>query len=196
MNSLGVRALMQTPPLPRITSHDQAGDPAAGEFGRTTHRGPVLQADPRLPAFVTKQPGRFVTSSGAVPVTKKPGCFVTSPAASRTAVRVASPAAAAAKIVEPPIASRLRQGNVIRLALGDLVIELALRDSLLYGKVLAETASAKDLIESRLDDLRRDLERKGVEVARFEVLVADPEPAASEEPPLRSVRRRLLDVRA
>ncbi len=109
---------------------------------------------------------------------------------------MATPATAAARIVDPPIASRLRQGNVIRLALGEFVIELAVRDSQLYGKVLAESASAKDLIESHLDDLRRDLERKGVEVARFEVIVAEPEPAASGEPPLRSGRRLVLDVLA
>jgi len=85
---------------------------------------------------------------------------------------------------------------VVRLTLGDFVIELVLRDSRLYGRVLAETASAKDLIESHLDDLRRGLERKGVEIGGFEVTVAEPEPAASVELPLRSVRRLVLDVLA
>ena len=104
--------------------------------------------------------------------------------------------AAAAKIVDPAVASRPQSGNVIRLVLGELVIELVLRDSRLYGKVLAETESAKDLIESHLDDLRRGLERKGVEVGRLEVIVAEPEPSPSGEPALRSLRRLVLDVLA
>jgi len=107
-----------------------------------------------------------------------------------------APATAVARIADPAVAARLRQGTVVRLTLGEFVIELVLRDSRLYGKVLAETASAKDLIESRLDDLRRGLERKGVEIGGFEVTVAEAEPAGSEELPLRSVRRLVLDVLA
>ena len=85
---------------------------------------------------------------------------------------------------------------MVRLTLGEFVIELVLRDSRLYGKVLAETASAKDLIESHLDDLRRGLDRKGVVIGAFEVTVAEPDPAPAGETPLRSLRRLVLDVRA
>jgi len=200
MNILGVRPLVQTPSLPRITSQDHPAESERGDAARPMQRRPVEQADRRLPSWkagssapppVTKQPGRFVTEL----VTKRPGCFVTS-AASPAAARRATPATAVARVLDPAIASRLRQGTVVRLTLGEFVIELVLRDSRLYGKVLAETASAKDLIESHLDDLRRGLERKGVEIGAFEVTVAEPDPAPAGEPPLRSLRRLVLDVRA
>jgi hypothetical protein len=198
MNTLGVRPLMQTPPLPRITSHEPQADPHGTDSARPTPSRPVAAAERPLPSWKGEAPAigrpsfpRDTRASGTRPA-GAPVLEKSRPAASR----VALPAAAAPRIAEPPIASRLRQGNVIRLALGDLVIELAMRDALLYGKVLVETASAKDLIESHLDDLRRDLERKGVEVARFEVTVAGPESAASEELPLRSVRRLVLDLLA
>jgi hypothetical protein len=200
MNTLGVRALMQSPSLPRITSQDPPASADGGDSARSMPRRTVQQAERGLPAWkggppspppVTKQPGRFVTEL----VTKRPGCFVTAQASPSTR-RGSGPATAAARIVDPAIASRLRQGTVVRLTLGEFVIELVLRDSRLYGKVLAESASAKDLIESHLDDLRRGLERRGIEIGGFEVTVAGPEPAPSEELPLRSVRRLVLDVLA
>ena len=194
MNTLGVRPLMQTPPLPRIATQDHPADPDRSDSARPAPSRPVAAAEPRPPSWKGEAPASARPSmprdtrasgtrpSGALVLERRP------PAASRAT----APATVAARIVEPSVASRLRQGNVIRLALGEFVIELVVRDSRLYGKVLAETASAKDLIESHLDDLRRGLERKGVEVARFEVMVAESEPAASEE----LVRRRLLDVLA
>jgi hypothetical protein len=99
-----------------------------------------------------------------------------------------------ANVVDAATVARLRPGTVVRLAVGEFVIELVLRDSRLYGNVLAETASAKDLIEGHLDDLRRGLERRGVEIGAFEVIVADAPPTG--EPLLRSARRLVLDVLA
>ena len=199
MNTLGVRALMQTPSLPRITSQDPPPAADGGDSARSLQRGPVPQGDRRLPTWKAESPAtvrpsapfREARSSGS-----RPAGAAVSEKLPLPASRSTPPATAVARIVDPAVASRLRQGTVVRLTLGEFVIELVLRDSRLYGKVLAETASAKDLIESRLDDLRRGLDRKGVEIGGFEVTVAEPEPAASPEPPLRSVRRLVLDVLA
>ena len=199
MNTPGVRALMQTPPLPRITSQEHPPSADGGDSARMMKRGPVNQAERRLPAWKAESPAtirpsapsREARSSGSRPagaaVPEKPALSVS---------RSTTPATAVARIVDPAVASRLRQGTVVRLTVGEFVIELVLRDSRLYGKVLAETASAKDLIESHLDDLRRGLERKGVVIGAFEVTVAEPDPAPAGEPPLRSLRRLVLDVRA
>jgi hypothetical protein len=200
MNILGARPLMQTPPLPRITTQPQAAEGDGGDTAGSMQRRAVGQADRRSPAWrgqpvapapVTKQPGRFASQLDA----KRPGCFVTK-ADSPPASRAARPGEAVARIVHPAFERPLKQGNLIRLVLGELVIELVLKDSRLYGKVLAETTSAKDLIESHLDDLRQGLERKGVEIGKFEVIVAEPEPELAGEPPLRSIRRLNLDVLA
>jgi len=200
MNTLGVRALMQTPALPRITSQDPpASADGGGDSTRLMQRGPLHQAERRLPAWKAESPAtvrppapvRDARSSGS-----RPAGAAVAEKAPLPASRSTPPATAVARIVDPAIASRLRAGTVVRLTLGEFVIELVLRDSRLYGKVLAETASAKELIESHLDDLRRGLDQKGVEIGGFEVTVAEPEPAASGEPPLRSVRRLVLDVLA
>jgi flagellar hook-length control protein FliK len=97
----------------------------------------------------------------------------------------------------------IREGTRIRLSLspahlGDLWIELSISGSGLRGRVRTETEEARDLISAHLDDLRRDLEKRGLRMGRFEVDVSlrhGKERAGRECRP-RSHRRQVLDLRA
>lgn len=93
----------------------------------------------------------------------------------------------------------LRDGTRVRLSLspahlGDLWIELSVTGSRLTGRVRTETAAARDLILSHLDDLRRDLERRGIRITRLEVEVDEGRSRTEAGP--RSHRKQVLDVRA
>jgi flagellar hook-length control protein FliK len=99
----------------------------------------------------------------------------------------------------------LRDGARLRLALspahlGDLRIELSMSGSRLRGTLFTESDAARDLILAHLDDLRRDLARRGLKVGRFEVVVArSGAPGAEaqpEGPRPRSHRRQVLDLEA
>ncbi|HVR85934.1 MAG TPA: flagellar hook-length control protein FliK [Planctomycetota bacterium] len=99
----------------------------------------------------------------------------------------------------------IRDGARIRLSLcpahlGDLWIELSVSGSGLRGRVRTQTPAARDLILAHLDDLRGELERRGIRWSRFEVEV-DPSPPPEEEGPEGSgrpgsPRRQTLDLRA
>lgn len=107
------------------------------------------------------------------------------------------------------------QGNSFRIALspdhlGDLLIELIYKGALLQGSIRTETAAARDLILSQLDQLRAGLEGQGIQVGEFQVNVDGSPPEASlppagagERPAIpeaearpRSARRQLLDLEA
>ena len=93
----------------------------------------------------------------------------------------------------------LRDGTRIRLSLspahlGELWIELSVAGPRLNGRVQTETSAARDLILSHLDDLRRDLEKRGIRISCLEVEV-DEERSKTEAGP-RSHRKQVLDLRA
>ncbi|HEV3026793.1 MAG TPA: flagellar hook-length control protein FliK [Planctomycetota bacterium] len=99
----------------------------------------------------------------------------------------------------------IRDGTRVRLSLspahlGDLCIELSVSGSRLRGRVRTQTPAARDLILAHLDDLRRELERRGIRWSRFEVEVDLSWPPEGDGPegsgrPL-SPRRQVLDLRA
>jgi len=93
----------------------------------------------------------------------------------------------------------LRDGTRVRLSLspahlGDLWIELSVAGSRLSGRVRAGTWAARDLILSHLDDLRRDLEKRGIRIRHLEVEVDEGRGKAETGP--RSHRKQVLDLRA
>jgi hypothetical protein len=96
-----------------------------------------------------------------------------------------------------------RDGSRIRLSLrpahlGDLWIDLSVSGSRVRGRIRTETEAARGLILAHLDDLRRELERRGLRIIRLEVDVGGT--AVSERGPgaarPRSHRRQVLDVKA
>jgi flagellar hook-length control protein FliK len=59
--------------------------------------------------------------------------------------------------------------------LGRIQLDARLRDDVLSIHVQADTAVARDLLQSRMDDLRRALDRHGITIDRFEI---EPRPAS------------------
>lgn len=121
-----------------------------------------------------------------------PGTTVPSRAVLRTVVRAFPPAP-------------LRDGARIRLSLqpahlGELVIEVSAGRSGVRARIRTETDAARDLILAHLDDLRRDLEKRGVRISRFDVDLAGrirrEQDARTGPPGPRSHRRQVLDLDA
>jgi flagellar hook-length control protein FliK len=79
--------------------------------------------------------------------------------------------------------------------LGELWIELVLVGSRLRGRVRTATEAARDLLLSRLDDLRAALKRLGIDIRDFQVEV-DRKPAEEAGRRPRSHRRQILDFQA
>jgi flagellar hook-length control protein FliK len=118
--------------------------------------------------------------------------------------RPASPGDFVRRIAEAFRSAPIRNGSCVRISLspahlGDLWIELSVVGSRLRGKVRAGTAAARDLILAHLDDLRRNLEDRGIRISRFEVDIEDSlqeEGLSTTEVRPRSHRRQVLDLRA
>jgi flagellar hook-length control protein FliK len=79
---------------------------------------------------------------------------------------------------------------------GALRIELVVEGAEVRASVLTECGRARDAIVAQLDDLRRRLEDRGLELGAFQVRVGRQDPEAEEEhgPAPRSARPQLLDV--
>jgi hypothetical protein len=99
----------------------------------------------------------------------------------------------------------LRDGSRIRIALrpahlGELIIELSVSGSRVRARIRTETGAARDLILAHLDDLRREFERRGLRIGRFDVDFDgaprhDADGAAGPARP-KSHRRQVLDLEA
>jgi flagellar hook-length control protein FliK len=99
----------------------------------------------------------------------------------------------------------LRDDTRIRLALhpahlGELVLELSAGRLGVRARLRTDTEAARDLILAHLDDLRRDLERRGIRIRRFDVELAAGNRKETESGPdsagPRSHRRQVLDLDA
>jgi flagellar hook-length control protein FliK len=120
------------------------------------------------------------------------------------------------RIADAGVAAQARGASFVRLTLrpahlGTLSIDLAMRGSVLHGKIRTETAAARDLILSQVDRLREALEERGIRVGDFQVQVERPPRRPDEDDRsavkggtsgsedgarVRSVRRHVLDVLA
>jgi flagellar hook-length control protein FliK len=143
---------------------------------------------------------RVGSRQAARPSRHAPGPVAVAGKPSTSSTLPGRPAVAVPRIVEAAVL--LRPGKSTRLCvalhpehLGELVIELSLRGGLLQGVVLAESEAAREAISAHLDQLRSDLERKGIRVGDFQVLVAVAEPPESLDRIL-SLRPHVLDLLA
>ncbi|HZE96533.1 MAG TPA: flagellar hook-length control protein FliK [Planctomycetota bacterium] len=88
-------------------------------------------------------------------------------------------------------------GSAIRITLspahlGELRIDLSVAGDVVRGRVRAGSAAARDLILAHLEDLRRELEERGLRMGRFLVEAGEAEVDPKGRP--RSHRRQVLDV--
>jgi len=143
------------------------------------------------------------------------------PAASRSVrpAGVAGPARPERSAAAPPVSPKdvvrrtaealgsapLRDGSRIRIALhpahlGELRIELSVSGTRVRARIRTETGAARDLILAHLDDLRREFDRRGLRIGRFDVEIdgvmrRDVDGEAGPARP-KSHRRQVLDLEA
>lgn len=199
MDAAGIRAIVAAPPLPRIHTVRSSPDPQPQPEAPVRIR-PRESADPTKQRPTPPPPERVATREPARAAFKGSSSLASSGQPEPKApARPLPPASAVERIVET--APLVRAEKVVRLRvalspehLGDLLVELAWRGGALHGTVVAQSDAAKDLIAAHLEDLRAGLERRGIPLGEFRVLVAGEE--GEEEPRLRSPRRQLLDFLA
>jgi len=182
-------------PGPRPSDPDPEASRSAGRpietpgAGRRPSRGSDSGLAPRLRAEAapgTARPSRTVPVAGS----SRSESLAARPVPSRELVR---------RLGEALQSAPLRDGTRVRLSLspahlGDVWIELSVAGSRLSGRVRTGTWAARDLILSHLDDLRRDLEKRGIRIRHLEVEVAEGRGKAEAGP--RSHRKQVLDLQA
>ena len=191
---LGSGAILGAPSLPKFTTrrHSAARDEAASL---------PPSRRPAAPPEVRKRP-RSTESSRILPPRTKNVAGSSRQAPVAVAGRSSSvvpgrPTVAFQRIVESvPL---LRPEKITRLQVvldPELQIELSFRGGAVHGVVHAASNSARDRIESHLDQLRTMLEGKGIKVGDLRVVVAsDPPPSEGVSLPVAS-RAHLVDLLA
>jgi len=157
-------------------------------------RPPVRPPDPAPPRRLR------VETAAARPVGLHPVSPAGPPRAEPIVVQGVATRDLVRRLAEAVRSAPVRDGACIRMSLrpahlGELWIELVLVGSRLRGRVRTETEAARDLLRSRLDDLRMALKKLGIDIRDFEVEVGREAAEAPERRP-RSHRRQILDFRA
>lgn len=161
------------------------GSPETAPRPETAPLAASARSDPRQ----GQQPGADQTEARAamMPAGSRPEANAVTPRTESFAQVLAggrpAPAGQAANIERVAELVRANVGTknssiTIRLdppELGRIQLDARLRDDVLSIHVQAETAAARDLLLSRVDDLRHALTRQGITIDRFDI---DPRPAA------------------
>ncbi|HOW17675.1 MAG TPA: flagellar hook-length control protein FliK [Phycisphaerae bacterium] len=161
------------------------GSPDTASRSEPASLAASARSDPRQ----GQQPGTDQAEAHAamIPPGSRPAPNLTTPHAESFAQVLAggrlSPAGQAANVDRVAELVRANVGAknssiTIRLdppELGRIQLDARLRDDVLSIHVQAETAAARDLLLSRVDDLRHALTRQGITIDRFDI---DPRPAA------------------
>lgn len=167
-------------------------------------RPPALPSEPRRPSVRAPEPAPprrpRVDPAASRPAALHPVSPAGAPRIEPILVQGVTTRDLVRRLAEAVRSVPLRDGSCIRMSLrpahlGELWIELILVGSRLRGRVRTETEAARDLLRSRLDDLRAALKRLGIDIRDFEVDV-EREAAGEAEPRPRSHRRQILDFRA
>ena len=175
---LGAGTILGAPSLPKLTPtrRDSAdADPAPSPAAiRRSSTSIDLRKQPRTESapFPTAGPASRSTptrrSSGLVPVAGR------SPAPQAAAGR---PVPAFRHVIDAALRLHPATCTCLRLALGELTIELKLRGGILQGTVEAPDQASRDAVAAQLDQYRSSLERQGISVGELRVVVVGSEEA-------------------
>ncbi len=205
-NGVGIAAVVAGS-VPRIAGPRPAGPPPSADRPASgpvdVRAGDRPRSRPGSPAAVRPRDGsvgpaasRSVRPAGVAGPARPERSAASPPTAPKDVVRRTAEALASS----PP-----RDGSRIRMALhpahlGELRIELSVSGSRVRARIRTETGAARDLILAHLDDLRRELDRRGLRIGRVDVEIdgAPPRDADGGAGPARpkSHRRQVLDVEA
>lgn len=174
---LGAGMILGAPSLPKPTPtrRDSAdGDPApsTAPVRRTSIpvdlRKPSRAESPPSPPTTSTPKSPTRRSSAIIPVAGKP--TASPPAAGRPAVPFH-------RVIDAALRLHPATCTCLRLALGELTIELKLRGGALQGTVEVPDKASGDAVAAQLDQYRSRLERQGITVGELQVVVV----GASEE---------------
>jgi hypothetical protein len=165
---LGAPSLPKSTPRRASAESDQASSSSAvlqrTRFAVDPRKHPRM-ADSPPPPSARPAPGARSLRQAPVPVAV-PGRNSPTPAVpGRSPVSVH-------RIVEAAVRLHPEKCTCIRMALGDLTIELSLRGGVLEGVVEAPSRAARDAVAAQLDQFRAALERKGIAVGELRVVVS------------------------
>jgi flagellar hook-length control protein FliK len=158
--------------------HSQAETTAAARSGgtssnaaeaATTARGDAVTTSTNAAAANTPATNTTASSRGATFASTLDAARTMSPEAARSMDRVIEVVRANVGLRNSSMTMRLEPPE-----LGQMRIDARLRNDVLSLRIEASSDAAREMLQSRFDDLRQALERHGISVDRFEIDIRPP----------------------